>query len=76
MYAKLIDGLLLTAPAMLRTEQGDIYNPTADVLMGAGYKFVVEAPYPDVDEGNPVVYAAMYEEQETQIIQAWVQIES
>lgn len=71
MYAKLMNGQLMTAPAMLRTKTGDIYNPTEDVLMEAGYKPVVEAPYPVEDEENPVVYIAVYEEQKTEIIQSW-----
>lgn len=75
MYAKLIDGRLVYAPNMLRAEQGDVYNPSADMLSDAGYKPVLETPYPETDSEFEVAYTATWQEQDGRIVQVWTECE-
>lgn len=73
MYAKLIEGRLVSAPAMIRTELGDVYHPTPDILTEAGYKPVIGEPYPETDEESPVVYEERFTVTENEIVRSWVE---
>lgn len=75
MYAKLIEGRMMPAPHMLKTDQGDVYNPSGDILLQEGYKPVVYTPYPEAEEESGVVYAETWQEINGQIVQGWTERE-
>ncbi len=81
MYAKLIDGNLVLAPNMLRTERGDVYNPSAALLEAAGWMPIIETPYPAtemdaIEDDTPQElphYIETWQEQDGRIVQVWTE---
>ena len=73
MYAKLINGVLVEAPKILKHNGLIYHNPQGEVCIENGYLPVVESPYPEVDENNFVSYEPHYEQIENEIIQTWVE---
>lgn len=71
MYAKLMEGRLVTAPHMMKTPQGDVYNPSDETLTAAGFKPVVYAPYPETGEEDAAAYTEAWREENGQIVQSW-----
>lgn len=67
MYGKIENGGLIYAPNPLTVDGKKIYNPTDEVLKRAGYKKLVQMPYPQ--DGKH--YCVAHEESETDITMAW-----
>lgn len=66
---KLIDGALVKAPKYIELEGMIISNPTDEELCAAGYKPLIEEPYPEPDEKH---YATkVYKETDEAIVQTW-----
>ena len=70
MYAKLIYGRLVAAPAYLDTEAGRVFNPDSETLLKAGYKPVRYTTMTG-DPGIGYYWAPSWEETETEIVQVW-----
>lgn len=70
MYAKLISGRLVAAPAYLDTEVGRVFNPDSETLLKAGYK-PVRYTTMTVDPGIGYYWAPSWDETETEIVQVW-----
>lgn len=75
MYGKLIDNELHSAPRSLPGDGVNVWNPTAEMYLSAGYKPVTFTTAPD----NPPEgyhYEARWEEQTEDILQIWILVES
>lgn len=72
MYAKLENGVLIQAPKMLPSDDGEfiIYNPPAEVYREHGYYPVVFTEMPIPPEGY--YYDADWEQEVDSILQIWV----
>lgn len=73
MYGKLIDGNLRIAPKMLHIGSDNVWNPTGEQYVAAGYKPVEFTEMPEAPEGY--TYESGWEEQETAIVQTWTPVE-
>ena len=69
MYGKLIDGALHRAPKKLPGDGVIVYNPTAEMLLSAGYKPVTFTDEPEAPEGY--YYESGWEETAETIVQTW-----
>lgn len=68
MFGKIINGALETAPERLIFENTLYLPPTEAVLKAAGYKLIVELPYPK--DGN--TYTPEYTDNGQVIVESWV----
>lgn len=69
MMYKLVDGVLVKAPKYIELDGMIISNPTDEELFRAGYKPLIEEPYPELDDKH---YATkVYKETDEAIIQTW-----
>ena len=68
-YAKLIDGAIVYAPRKLPVGEYVVYNPTPEMLTGAGYKPVRYTDPPEVEPGYVAVPG--WEETAGEIVQIW-----
>lgn len=68
-YAKLVNNVLSLAPRKLRFGTFIIYNPPEQLLESNGYRPVIFADYPEIEEGCIAVPG--WEEQENAIVQTW-----
>lgn len=74
MLGKIVDGKLTYPPHRIVLDGMQIFNPTGDQLVSAGYKEIQETDMPeDAPEGQH--YKAQYTDGETQITQSWVLVE-
>lgn len=73
MYAKLERGALIPAPKMLHIGSDNVWNPTGEQYVAAGYKPVEFTEMPEAPEGY--YYESGWEEQETAIVQTWTMVE-
>lgn len=73
MLAKIINGSLIYPPHRIVLGGMQIFNPTQEQLMQAGYKTITETAMPD-DAPEGWHYEAVYADGET-ITQSWVLVE-
>lgn len=71
MYGKLIDGVLFEAPRTLTIENKVHYHPTKEMYIANGFLPVVYNSYPDSEE---TTYMCIYQEENSQIIQNWIEV--
>lgn len=70
MYAKLTNGILISAPKKVDYNGKTIFNPPDDVLLDMGYFPVVYADMPtDAPDGQH--YESHWEQTDTEIVQVW-----
>ena len=74
MYAKLENSTLVIAPRRIILNGMQIFNPTADQLIQAGYKPVTETPMPD-DAPDGQHYEPTYSDSGDAITQGWTLVE-
>ena len=70
MLGKIIDGVLTYPPHRIVLDGMQIFNPTEEQLISAGYKPIIETDMPD-DAPDGQHYEAQYTDGETQITQSW-----
>ncbi len=75
MLGKITDGILTYPPNRIVLNGMQIFNPTAEHLMQAGYKPITETPIPEEPAPEGQHYEAQYTDGETQITQSWVLVE-
>ncbi|MBQ4137383.1 MAG: hypothetical protein IJD67_04660 [Clostridia bacterium] len=83
MYAKLFDGVLISAPATIKDEievngvkkAFKFYTPSDAQYRKAGYLPVITADYPETDMENPKHYTLSYTERDGAIYGEWVESE-
>ena len=68
-YAKLINSYPQYAPRKLHVGDAVVFNPTDEMLLGAGYLPVIETEPPEVDELHYT--EPRYAERDGQIVQEW-----
>lgn len=76
MLGRIVDGKLTYPPHRIVLDGMQIFNPTEEQLIQAGYKTIVETDMPDdapAPEGQR--YEAQYTDGETQITQSWVLVD-
>ena len=74
-YGKIINGKLTYAPNRIVLGGMQIFNPTANQLIQAGYKPIMETPMPDDDpEGKH--YEPTYSDTGDTITQGWTLVEN
>lgn len=74
MLGKIINGQLTYPPHRIVLSGMQIFNPTEEQLISAGYKPIIETDMPD-DAPDGQHYEAQYTDGETQITQSWVLVE-
>lgn len=74
MLGKIINGQLTYPPNRIVLNGMQIFNPTEEQLISAGYKPIVEIDMPD-DAPDGQHYEAQYTDGETQITQSWVLVD-
>lgn len=74
MYAKIENKTLIPAPHRITLSGMQIFNPTADQLMQAGYKPITETPMPD-DAPDGQHYEAQYTDSGDTITQSWILVD-
>ena len=75
-YGKIINGKLTYAPHRIVLGGMQIFNPTADQLIQAGYKPVTETPMPEEPAPDGQHYEASYADSGDSITQSWVLVEN
>lgn len=75
MYAKLENNTLIPAPHRIVLSGMQIFNPTADQLIQAGYKPIAETPMPD-DAPEGKHYEPTYSDTGDTITQRWMLVEN
>ena len=73
-YAKIENEKLIYAPHRIGLGGMQIFNPTSDQLIQAGYKPIAETPMPD-DAPEGQHYEAKYTDDGDTITQSWVLVE-
>lgn len=75
MLGKIIDGKLTYPPHRIVLDGMQIFNPTEEQLISAGYKTITETDMPE--ESAPVGqhYEAMYTDMGDTILQSWTLVE-
>lgn len=75
MLGKIIDGKLTYPPHRIVQDGMQIFNPTEEQLISAGYKTITETDMPEepVPEGQH--YEAMYTDMGDTILQSWTLVE-
>lgn len=75
MLGKIIDGVLTYPPHRIILNGMQIFNPTEDQLIQAGYKLIVETPMPEEPAPEGQHYEAQYTDSGDTITQSWVLVE-
>lgn len=75
MLGKIIDGVLTYPPHRIILDRMQIFNPTEDQLIQAGYKPIVETPMPEEPAPEGQHYEAQYTDSGDTITQSWVLVE-
>lgn len=76
MLGKIIDGALTYPPHRIVLNGMQIFNPTEEQLISAGYKPIIETPMPEEPAPEGQHYEAQYTDEETEITQSWVLVEN
>lgn len=74
MLGKIIDGVLTYPPHRIVLNGMQIFNPTEEQLIQAGYKTIVETDIPEDPAPDGWHYEAVYTDGES-ITQSWVLVE-
>ena len=74
MFGKIIDGKLTYPPHKITLDGMQIFNPTDEQLLLAGYKQISETSMPD-DAPAGQHYEPQYTDGETEIIQSWILVD-
>jgi hypothetical protein len=72
MYGKIENGKLIYFKPPLVDGEWQTFNPSEEMLRDAGWKPVVDTPYP---EDTQYKYVGRWEEQTNQIVKAWDSVE-
>lgn len=75
MLGKIIDGVLTYPPHRIILNGMQIFNPTAEQLMQAGWKTVTETPIPEEPAPDGQHYEAQYTDAGDTITQSWVLVD-
>lgn len=75
MLGKIIDGVLTYPPHRIILNGMQIWNPTEEQLMQAGWKTVTETPIPEEPAPEGQHYEASYADSGDTITQSWVLVE-
>lgn len=75
-YGKIENEKLIYAPHRIVLGGMQIFNPTADQLIQAGYKPVTETPMPEEPAPEGQHYEASYADSGDTITQSWVLVEN
>lgn len=70
-YGILIDGALNLAPKRIILNDMQIFNPTEEQLLSAGYKTITETDMPEEPAPEGQHYEATYEDKGSYIEQVW-----
>lgn len=74
-YAKLVGGVPLAAPKILKKEGRVHYHPPAEMYREAGYLPVIVMPYPESVEGEEEkLYVDVWREKDGVIVCEWVEV--
>lgn len=74
MLGKIINGQLTYPLHRIVLNGMQIFNPTEEQLISAGYKPIIETDMPD-DAPEGQHYESQYTDEETEITQSWVLVE-
>ena len=74
-YGKIINGKLTYAPNRIVLSGMQIFNPTAEHLMQAGYKPITETSIPEEPSPEGQHYEALYTDSGDTITQSWVLVD-
>ena len=83
MFRTLKDGILIPAPKAINADieidgiirRARVYNPKPEHYKSAGYLEVIEADYPEVDEGDVRYFEKVYTERDGVIYGEWVEMD-
>ncbi len=75
MLGKIIDGVLTYPPHRIILNGMQIFNPTQEQLMQAGWKTITETPIPEEPAPEGQHYEAQYTDTGDTITQSWVLID-
>lgn len=75
MYAKLISGILRSAPKKVTYNGKTIFNPTEEILLDMGYFPVTYTDIP-TDASNGQHYESHWEYTDTEIVQVWTLVDN
>lgn len=75
MLGKIIDGVLTYPPNRIVLNGMQIFNPTSNQLIQAGYKPITETPMPEEPAPEGQHYEAKYTDAGDTITQSWVLVE-
>ena len=75
MLGKIIDGVLTYPPNQIILNGMQIFNPTEEQLMQAGWKTVTETPIPEGPAPEGQHYEAQYTDAGDTITQSWVLVD-
>ena len=75
MYAKLINGILRSAPKKVYYNGKTIFNPPEEILLDMGY---LPVTYTDMstDASNGQHYESHWEQTDTEIVQVWTLVDN
>ena len=75
MLGKIIDGVLTYPPNRIVLNGMQIFNPTSNQLIQAGYKPITETPMPEKPAPEGQHYESKYTDAGDTITQSWVLVE-
>lgn len=75
MLGKIIDGVLTYPPHRIILNGMQIFNPTDEQLMQAGWKTVTETPIPEDPASEGQHYEAQYTDSGDTITQSWILVD-
>lgn len=75
MLGKIIDGKLTYPPHRIVLDGMQIFNPTEEQLISAGYKTITETDMPEEPAPVGQHYEAMYVDMGDTILQSWTLVE-
>ena len=75
MLGKIIDGKLTYPPYRIALDGMQIFNPTEEQLLSAGYKTITETDMPEEPAPEGQHYEAMYTDMGDTILQSWTLVE-
>lgn len=75
MLGKIIDGVLTYPPHRIILNGMQIFNPTEDQLLSAGWKTITETPMPEDPSPDGQHYEAQYTDAGDTITQSWVLVD-
>ena len=71
MLGKIIDGKLTYPPHRIVLDEMQIFNPTEEQLISAGYKTITEIDMPEEPAQEGQHYEATYTDMGDNILQSW-----